>query len=64
MAAKDVKFGRDAREGILKGVNDYAGKNFDGSDVRDGLFGAVAVKIKEPIFESQTKNKFIFSTLK
>ena len=45
------------REGILKGVNDYAGKNFDGSDVRDGLFGAVAVKVKEPIFESQTKNK-------
>ena len=45
------------REGILKAVNEYAGKAFQGSDVRDGIVGAVSVKLKEPIFESQTKNK-------
>ncbi|MBW2733583.1 MAG: type IIA DNA topoisomerase subunit B [Deltaproteobacteria bacterium] len=45
------------REAVLKGVNDYAGKNFAGEDVRDGLIGAVAVRLKDPIFESQTKNK-------
>ncbi len=45
------------REGILKGVNDYAGKKFAGEDVRDGVVGTVAIKIKDPIFESQTKNK-------
>jgi len=45
------------REGILKGVNEYSGKKFAGEDVRDGVVGAVATKIKEPIFESQTKNK-------
>ena len=45
------------REGILKGVNEYAGKSFQGSDVRDGVVGSVSVKLKEPIFESQTKNK-------
>ena len=45
------------REGILKGVNEYAGKNLDANDVRNGVTGAVAVKVKEPIFESQTKNK-------
>ena len=45
------------KEGILKGVNDFAKKTFQGSDVRDGLTGTIAVKIKEPIFESQTKNK-------
>ncbi len=45
------------REGILKGVNSFAGKNYDGADVRNGMFGAIAIKIKEPIFESQTKNK-------
>lgn len=45
------------REGLLKGVNEFAGKKFDGEDVRDGVVGAVAVKIREPIFESQTKNK-------
>ncbi|MDF1577870.1 MAG: DNA topoisomerase IV subunit B [Desulfobulbales bacterium] len=45
------------REGILKGVNDYSGKKFAGEDVRDGVVGTVAIKIKDPIFESQTKNK-------
>ena len=45
------------REGILKGVNEYSDKSFNGADVRDGIVGAVAVKLKEPIFESQTKNK-------
>ena len=45
------------REGILKGINEYADKNFDGADVRNGIVGAIAVKIQEPIFESQTKNK-------
>ncbi|MCF7791174.1 MAG: type IIA DNA topoisomerase subunit B [Victivallales bacterium] len=45
------------REGILKGINEYSGKLFNGADVRDGIVGSVAVKLKEPIFESQTKNK-------
>jgi len=45
------------REGMLKGVNEYAKKNFAGEDVRDGLIGAVAVKLQDPVFESQTKNK-------
>ncbi|NGX58325.1 MAG: DNA gyrase subunit B [Chlamydiae bacterium] len=45
------------REGILKGVNTYAKKNFQGVDVREGILGAVLIKLKDPIFESQTKNK-------
>lgn len=45
------------REGLLKGVNEFAGRNFAGEDVRDGLIGTVAIKIKDPVFESQTKNK-------
>lgn len=45
------------REGILKGVNEYAKKNFQGIDVREGIVGAILVKVKDPIFESQTKNK-------
>jgi topoisomerase-4 subunit B len=45
------------KEGILKGVNEYAGKSFQGVDVREGVFGAVLVKVKDPVFESQTKNK-------
>jgi topoisomerase-4 subunit B len=45
------------REGVLKGVNEFADKNFAGEDVRDGIVAAVAVKIQDPVFESQTKNK-------
>ncbi|RMH17412.1 MAG: type IIA DNA topoisomerase subunit B [Acidobacteria bacterium] len=45
------------REGILKGINEFAKKTFAGSDVRDGIIGAVAVKLQDPVFESQTKNK-------
>ena len=45
------------REGLLKGINEFAKKSFAGPDVRDGLVGAVAVKVQEPVFESQTKNK-------
>ena len=45
------------REGLLKGVNEYFKKNFSGQDVREGLAGAVAIRLKNPVFESQTKNK-------
>ena len=45
------------REGILKGINEFSGKKFVNTDVREGIVGALAVKVKEPIFESQTKNK-------
>jgi len=45
------------REGVLKGVNEYAKKSFAGEDVRDGIVGAVAIKLQDPVFESQTKNK-------
>ena len=45
------------REGVLKGVNEFAKKSFAGEDVREGLIGAVAVRVQDPVFESQTKNK-------
>ena len=45
------------REGILRGINDFAKKKFSGDDVREGLLGAISIRLKDPIFESQTKNK-------
>ncbi len=45
------------REGLLKGVNEYARKSYAGEDVRDGIVAAIAVKLQDPVFESQTKNK-------
>lgn len=45
------------KEGILKGINEYYKKNWNSADVRDGIIGAISVKVLDPIFESQTKNK-------
>jgi DNA gyrase subunit B/topoisomerase-4 subunit B len=45
------------REGLLKGINEFAKNRFEGDDVREGLIGALAIRLKEPVFESQTKNK-------
>ncbi len=52
------------REGILKGVNEYAKKNFQGIDVREGMVGAILLKVKDPVFESQTKNKLSNSEIR
>ena len=45
------------REGLLKAVNEYSKGGYDGDDVRECMVGAVAIRLKDPIFESQTKNK-------
>ncbi len=45
------------KEGFLKGVQEFYRKAYKSEDVRDGMIAAVTVKIKEPVFESQTKNK-------
>ena len=42
---------------LTRAVNEHFGKNFDAKDLRDGIIGAVAVRLKEAKFESQTKNK-------
>ncbi|MEM9400649.1 MAG: ATP-binding protein, partial [Verrucomicrobiota bacterium] len=45
------------REGMLKAVNDFYKGKFDGDDVREGLIGSISIRLKDPVFESQTKNK-------
>jgi topoisomerase-4 subunit B len=45
------------REAVVKTINGYFKKDFDPSDIRNGIIAAVAVKITEPVFESQTKTK-------
>ena len=45
------------REGLLKAVNEYSKKGYDGDDVRECMVGAVAIRLQDPLFESQTKNK-------
>ena len=45
------------REGLLKAVNEYCNGKYEGDDVREAMVGAVAIRLKDPMFESQTKNK-------
>jgi topoisomerase-4 subunit B len=45
------------RLGVLKAIDVYAGVNFSADDVREGMIGAISIKLKDPVFESQTKNK-------
>ncbi|MDR2552112.1 MAG: type IIA DNA topoisomerase subunit B [Treponema sp.] len=45
------------KEGFLKGIQAYFKKDYRSEDIREGTTAAVAVKIKSPVFESQTKNK-------
>jgi DNA gyrase subunit B/topoisomerase-4 subunit B len=45
------------REGLLKAVNEFARAKFEGDDVRECMIGAVSLRLKDPVFESQTKNK-------
>ena len=45
------------KEGLLKGINEYYKKTWNAPEIRDGICGAISVKVQDPIFESQTKNK-------
>jgi topoisomerase-4 subunit B len=45
------------KEGFLKGIQAFYKKDYKSEDVREGTTAAVAVKLKNPVFESQTKNK-------
>jgi topoisomerase-4 subunit B len=45
------------KEGFLKGIQTYYKKDYRSEDVREGTTAAVAIKLKNPVFESQTKNK-------
>ncbi len=45
------------REAIVKTIRDYYGKSYDASDIRKSIISAIAIKVTEPVFESQTKTK-------
>ena len=45
------------REALVKTIREFFGKNFEASDVRKSIVGAISIKVMEPVFESQTKTK-------
>ena len=45
------------REAYVKVIRDFFKKDYEAIDVRSGIVAAVAIKVIEPVFESQTKTK-------
>lgn len=45
------------REAIGKTIRDFYKKDFEMSDIRTSIIGAISIKVQEPVFESQTKTK-------
>ncbi|MCU7551543.1 type IIA DNA topoisomerase subunit B [Chitinophagaceae bacterium LB-8] len=45
------------REAYVKVIRDFFKKDYDASDIRQSIVAAVAVRVVEPVFESQTKTK-------
>ena len=53
------------KEALTKALNEYDSKRkFDGDDIRDGLIGAVSLRIMNPVFEGQTKIKFVMNDIR
>ncbi len=45
------------KEAVSRTIKEYFAKNFDYSDIRTGMVAAIAVRVENPEFESQTKTK-------
>ena len=45
------------REGYVKTIREFFGKNYESSDIRKSIVCSVSIKVMEPVFESQTKTK-------
>ncbi|QMU28398.1 DNA topoisomerase IV subunit B [Adhaeribacter radiodurans] len=45
------------RESIAKTVKEFFKKDYEASDVRASIIGAISIRVQEPVFESQTKTK-------
>ena len=45
------------KEASSRTLKDFFNRNFEYSDIRNGMVAAVAVRVQDPVFESQTKTK-------
>lgn len=45
------------REHVSRTIKEFSGKGYEFADIRNGMVAAVAVRVQEPVFESQTKTK-------
>jgi len=45
------------REASARTIKEFFNRNFEYSDIRNGIVAAISIKVEEPVFESQTKTK-------
>ena len=45
------------KEAVVKTIRDFYKKDFDATDIRASIVAALAIRVQEPVFESQTKTK-------
>ena len=45
------------REAVVRTIREFFKKDYDATDIRASISGAVAIRVQEPVFESQTKTK-------
>ena len=45
------------REAAARTIKEFYAKNFEYTDIRNGMVAAISIKVEEPVFESQTKTK-------
>ena len=45
------------REAVVKTIREFFKKDYDATDIRASISGAIAIRVQEPVFESQTKTK-------
>ena len=45
------------REAATRTIKEFYAKNFEYTDIRNGMVAAISIKVEEPVFESQTKPK-------
>ena len=45
------------REAVARVIKEFYNRNFEYSDIRNGIVAAISIKVEEPVFESQTKTK-------
>lgn len=45
------------KEAVARVIKEFYNRNFEFSDIRNGMVAAISIKVEEPVFESQTKTK-------
>ena len=45
------------KEHVSRTIKEFSAKGYDFADIRSGMVAAIAVRVQEPVFESQTKTK-------